>query len=182
MYRRRLPHWHPDGQPLFLTWRLHGSLPPNRFFPTGDLNAGKAFVAMDRLLDKAGTGPLYLARPEIARLVVDALVKGQDALDHYDLHAFVVMANHVHVLIAPKAPIPKLLQSLKGSTARQANQILGLTGRIFWQSYGTRCETRRSFSGFAPILRKIRCMPAWLRLRRITPGRAQLGRSKTVPG
>jgi hypothetical protein len=26
-YRRRLPHFHPDGEHLFVTWRLHGSLP-----------------------------------------------------------------------------------------------------------------------------------------------------------
>jgi hypothetical protein len=75
-YRRRLPHQHPDGQPLFLTWRLYGSLPPHRFFRTGSLSAGKAFVAMDRLLDHARTGPLYLARPEIAGLVVEAIVAG----------------------------------------------------------------------------------------------------------
>jgi hypothetical protein len=26
-YRRNLPHWHPEGKPIFLTWRLYGSLP-----------------------------------------------------------------------------------------------------------------------------------------------------------
>ncbi len=26
-YRRNLPHWHPEGAVLFLTWRLCGSLP-----------------------------------------------------------------------------------------------------------------------------------------------------------
>src|ERR1035441_4044119 len=26
-YRRRLPHFHPDGEYLFVTWRLHGSFP-----------------------------------------------------------------------------------------------------------------------------------------------------------
>jgi len=35
-YRRRLPHLYDIGQPVFLTWRLHGSLPANRIFP-GDL-------------------------------------------------------------------------------------------------------------------------------------------------
>ena len=146
-YRRRLPHLHPDGQPLFLTWRLDGSLPPHRFFPTGNLNAGKAFVTMDRLLDHARTGPLYLARPEIARVLVEALVEGQDTLRHYDLHAFVVMANHVHVLITPKVPVSKLLQRLKGSTARRANQMLGLTGRAFWQeeSYDRWVRDEREF-------------------------------------
>ena len=26
-YRRNLPHWHPDGKAIFVTWRLFGSLP-----------------------------------------------------------------------------------------------------------------------------------------------------------
>src|SRR5258707_7972354 len=26
-YRRNLPHWHPEGAAIFLTWRLYGSLP-----------------------------------------------------------------------------------------------------------------------------------------------------------
>ena len=77
-YRRRLPHWHPIGQPLFLTWRLHGSLPPNRSFPDASLTSRKAFVAMDRLLDHARTGPLYLRQPRIAQLIMDGLQYGQD--------------------------------------------------------------------------------------------------------
>ena len=146
-YRRRLPHQHADEQPLFLTWRLYGSLPPHRFFRTGSLSAGKAFVAMDRLLDHARTGPLYLARPEIAGLVVEAIVEGRDTLGHYDLHAFVVMANHVHLLITAKTPVPKLLQRLKGTTARRANESLRLTGRPFWQeeSYDRWVRDEREF-------------------------------------
>ena len=26
-YRRNLPHWHPEGKAIFVTWRLFGSLP-----------------------------------------------------------------------------------------------------------------------------------------------------------
>src|SRR5690242_2955448 len=26
-YERNLPHWHPEGKAIFLTWRLFGSLP-----------------------------------------------------------------------------------------------------------------------------------------------------------
>jgi putative transposase len=136
-YRRRLPHWHSLGQPLFLTWRLHGSLPPHRTFPPSSLTSGKAFVALDRLLDQSRTGPLYLSQhpsqPAIAQLVWDALHYGQTHLQHYILHAFVVMPNHVHVLLTPQAPVPKLLCSLKGITAKRANQLLGLTGQPFWQ-------------------------------------------------
>ena len=120
-YQRRLPHWQPLGHPLFVTWRLHGSLPSPRVFPAESLTSGRAFVAMDRLLDQASTGPRYLSQPAIARLVVEALHYGQASLQHYTLHAFVVMANHLHLLITPQVALPKLLRSLKGNY-RQAGQ------------------------------------------------------------
>jgi len=126
---RRLPHLHADGRPVFLTWRLHGSLPPNRFFPS-EITSGRAFVAMDRILDQARSGPLHLGRPEIAQLLVDAILYRQG---HLQLHAYVIMANHVHVLITPRVDVSELMHSLKGFTARKANQILGLTGHPFWQ-------------------------------------------------
>src|SRR5258708_31962375 len=131
--RRRLPHLHPEGAWLFVTWHLHGSLPHGLYPPAGKLNAGAAFVWMDRQLDRASTGPLYLRQEPIAQLVVDSLHKGVQ-LGHYRLGAFVVMANHVHVLLLPLINPSRLLQSLKGFTAREANRILGRTGEPFWQA------------------------------------------------
>ena len=134
-YRRRLPHWQPEGKSLFLTWSLRGSLPHDRFPPPESLSAGKAFVWMDRRLDEARSGPTWLKRPEIAQIVVDALRYGSDTLGHYDLHAYVVMPNHVHVLFDSLGPTPsKLLQSVKGFSAREANKILARTGEPFWQT------------------------------------------------
>ena len=43
------------------------------------------------------------------------------------------MPNHVHVLLRPKTSMPAITRWLKGSTARQANLILGRTGEAFWQ-------------------------------------------------
>ena len=108
-HRRRLPHWQPSGKNLFLTWHLDGSLPRNRFPPPGALSSGQAFVWLDRYLDKAQCGPIWLAREEIAGLVVNAIQYGANQLRHYDLHAYVVMANHVHVLILPLVSPSKLL-------------------------------------------------------------------------
>jgi len=51
----------------------------------------------------------------------------------YDLHAYVVMSNHVHLLITPHEPLSKITHSLKRFTARKANELLGLTGQPFWQ-------------------------------------------------
>jgi putative transposase len=132
LHRRRLPHFYILDQPLFLTWRLHGSLPPNRFFPS-DISAGRAFVAMDRLLDRARSGPLHLRRADIAQLLVDSMRYRQEELKQFQLHSYVIMANHVHVLITPRVEVSELMRSLKRFTARKANQILGLTGQPFWQ-------------------------------------------------
>jgi putative DNA methylase len=43
------------------------------------------------------------------------------------------MANHVHALLLPKVQASRLMKSLKGCTAREANRLLGRTGIPFWQ-------------------------------------------------
>ena len=126
-YRRRLPHFQNHDQPVFLTWCLHGSLPHNRHFPQAALTSGESFAALDRLLDEARTGPFYLKQPAIASLVVAAMHHCATVLVQYTLHAFVVMPNHVHMLISPQVALPKLTKTLKTYTARQANQLLGRT-------------------------------------------------------
>jgi REP element-mobilizing transposase RayT len=131
-HRRRLPHVYPDAASLFVTWSLHGVLPPSFSVRPGKLAGGQAFVWMDRRLDRASAGPMYLRQPAIAQLVMESIRKGEQ-LDHYELYAFVVMANHVHVLIHPHVDPSRLLKSLKGATAREANKLLGRTGEPFWQ-------------------------------------------------
>ena len=101
--------------------------------PPGHMNSGKAFVWMDRRLDAAQDGPTYLRQERIANAVVDSLHRGVE-LGHYQLRAWVLMANHVHALLFPLVSPPRLLRALKGSTARAANRILGRTGETFWQA------------------------------------------------
>ena len=100
---------------------------------------------MDRLLDSAAIGPLYLRRLEIAQMVVDA-IRYRDP-GHYALHSFAVMPNHVHLLITPRVPVSQLMHSLKRFTARIGNQILGLTRKPFWQdeSYGRLVRNHQEF-------------------------------------
>jgi putative transposase len=135
-YRRNLPHWFPNGAPVFLTWRLFGSLPA-QFSASSDrtkaLSPGEIFKRADSELDRATSGPLWLKSPQIAVVIVNALQKGAVELHHYDLHAYVVMANHVHVLLTPYVEVRTLTRALKGVTARAANQILHRTGQRFWQ-------------------------------------------------
>src|ERR1035438_5514677 len=131
-HERRLPHWDLVGEPMFVTFRLHGSLPVGRAFPPALLTNGKAFVVMDRFLDRADTGPRHLGMPEIAELVAKCLRDGEQRFHRYALHSFVVMPNHVHMLVTPSVVSAKWLGPLKGFTVYQANRILGRTG-TFWQ-------------------------------------------------
>jgi hypothetical protein len=117
MPRRRLPHIYPKDRWLFVTWQLHGSLPQARHPPPDKPSAGKAFVWMDRYLDTAREGPMFLRNPAVSAAVIEVLRRGA-AMDFYDLRAFVVMANHVHVLLYPHKEASYVLQWIKGVTAR----------------------------------------------------------------
>ncbi len=145
-HARRLPHLYSVGHPIFLTWRLHGSLPPGRVFPAATSH-GRAFVAMDRLLYAVPNGSSHLRRPEVAQIVVQALHYHEQTLQHYHLHSYVVMPNHVHFLIAPRVHVSKLMQSLKRFTGLEGNRILGVTGQPFWQdeSYDRLVRDEREF-------------------------------------
>jgi putative DNA methylase len=87
---------------------------------------------MDRLLDQALIGPVFLRQHEIAQIVVDAILDGQDRFHRYELHAFVVMPNHVHLLVTPLFIARQWLGPLKGFTGHQANRVLSRHAP-FWQ-------------------------------------------------
>jgi len=82
-----------------------------------------------------GTGEQWLSRPPIAELVEQALL-WFDA-QRYCLHAWVLMPNHVHVLITPRLgnDLSEILQSWKSFTAKKANELLGRTGAFWQQEY-----------------------------------------------
>ena len=92
------------------------------------MTSGQAFATMDRLLDETRSGMFYLRQPAIADMVVEAIRYNAKTLEHYDLHSFVVMPNHVHLLVTPKIELPKIMRSLKGITVKRANVILSLSG------------------------------------------------------
>ncbi len=134
-YERTLPHWQPEGRDLFLTWRLSGSLPVRimaalRASTTKEM--GKRFREYDSELDKCSSGPLWLKDPRVASLVV-AGIQRVAARGLCRPHAWVVMPNHIHFLMGPRAPMSAITKAIKGLTARQANLLLKRTGKYFWQ-------------------------------------------------
>ncbi len=144
--RRRLPHIYPKGQWLFVTWHLHGSLPRTLYPPPEKSSAKTAFVWMDRYLDTTRDGPMFLRNPAVAALIVERLKQGAE-IGLYDLRAFVIMSNHVHILFRPLQNASEALKWIKGTTAREANQALARTGQPFWQreSYDHWIKDQRQF-------------------------------------
>lgn len=135
-YERNLPHWHPEGRAIFVTWRLYGSLPKAfllRLRERKESKPGRRFRDVDKELDRAASGPRWLTDKRIATAIIEELTGGENSSARYLLHAFAVMPNHVHVLLTPKADLARITNQWKGATARAANRILGRVGQPFWQ-------------------------------------------------
>jgi putative DNA methylase len=123
---------YPSGRWLFVTTALDGAWQSDVYPPPKKATSGEAFVWIDRYLDRTRTGPAYFKTPEVAQLVMESLFKGVE-LDHYDLSAFVIMPNHIHVLLFPHVSPTDLLRSFKSASAKHCNGLLNRVGQPFWQ-------------------------------------------------
>jgi len=88
-------------------------------------------------LDK-GRGECPLRKPQIAELVDNALRFHHDV--HYELRAWVIMPNHLHVLFkVGSKPMGRVIADWKEYTAREANKVLGRHGAFwakdYWDTY-----------------------------------------------
>jgi len=98
---------------------------------------GAAFAAGDGLLDAAPSGPRWLAEPEVAGVGVRVLREGA-AAGRYDLASWVLMPNHVHVLVIPGDTLPRQIGRLKGRTAFEANRVMKRSGSFWAKDYSDR--------------------------------------------
>ena len=87
----------------------------------------------DRQLERTSAGYFWLRQPQVAECVSETIREGAQVRSLYELVAFVVMPNHVHLLINPGATAPKITQFVKGVSAKRANELLRRTGHRFWQ-------------------------------------------------
>jgi len=121
-----------------ITFRLADSLPAHVLEALADererLDDRAWRQQIEDYLD-AGYGACYLRQPEIAALVEEALhyFDGQ----RYRLLAWVIMPNHVHVLIETFTGylLDKVIHSWKSYTANEANKRLGRSGRFWYREY-----------------------------------------------
>jgi len=145
-----LPHWRQDGAMYFVTWRTVDSMPrerveqwiseretwlkahPEPWNAREEEEYYRLFPdRWEAWLDE-GHGECLLARPDIRQVVEDVLQ--HDDGKKYELHDFVVMPNHVHVLVSPlgKHTLSEITQTWKSTSAHRINKLLGHPG-TFWR-------------------------------------------------
>jgi putative transposase len=162
-YRRHLPHYQPEYATFHVVFRLAGSLPgriieelkrekDNSATKNRKIYNQKYFDKYDNSLNITTTGPAWLKEDSIASLISKA-IHFRDKTD-YDLLAYCIMPNHVHILFELQKEhvsrlaestktiigrdcvsiyiVTKIIGSLKKYTAIRANRILKRSGS-FWQ-------------------------------------------------
>jgi REP element-mobilizing transposase RayT len=155
-YTRHLPHWQQPGCTYFVTFRLADSLPRARLdewraerdawlkarglrsveeldhLPVRERRMFQQTFTrrMHEWLD-AGYGSCLLREPRHALIMADALRFFDEK--RCALGDFVVMPNHVHLLVTPFAdwPLQTLLHTWKRFTAREINKLLRREGAVW---------------------------------------------------
>lgn len=148
-HRGRLPHLTQPGVIYFVTFRLADSVPlavtrrwndakaiwlaahPHPWPPEVEREYHRRFtMRLERWLD-AGHGACVLKQPGLRAEIAASLL--HDDEKSYELGDFVIMPNHVHVLLKPltAAPVSTLLGAAKGASARRINAHLGTHGTLW---------------------------------------------------
>ncbi|MBN2704717.1 MAG: exodeoxyribonuclease VII large subunit [Pontiellaceae bacterium] len=150
IHARNLPHWTQEGMTYFVTFRLADSIPAAKLRqwsndreiwmkdhdePYSDEEKNEYHRLFSEKIQgwlDAGMGSCLLKKPAVAKLVGDALMKFDG--DRYDLGEWVVMPNHVHLLVTPRSgyTLSDLLHSWKSYTAHEIAKLEGVDGAV-WQ-------------------------------------------------
>ncbi len=150
-----LPHWTKDGGTYAVTFRLDDALPAHvqqqyaeerdvlqKMHDEGRLKSTALAYELLRLRTEkvegaldAGHGSCLLRDPQCAEIVANAL-RHFDG-DRYHLISYVVMPNHVHVILAPAVEhdLATILHSWKSFTAHSINKLLDRTGALWQPEY-----------------------------------------------
>jgi putative transposase len=83
-------------------------------------------LACDKYLDLSLQGS-YLSGDVLRYLSTQ--FKNANEID-YELYAFAIMPNHVHLLLKPLLALPPLMKKLKGNSAKNINSLLATSGHI----------------------------------------------------
>ena len=153
VHTRNLPHWAANKSLIFITYRLADSMPAAKLRvwqverdewlrihpePWDAATASEYYetfpAKLDEMLD-AGYGSCILGREDCRNVVVENLLHFNG--ERYVLHAFVVMPNHVHVLleIERREDLAKIVQGWKSYTSKRINEVVGSEGQVWQREY-----------------------------------------------
>jgi REP element-mobilizing transposase RayT len=133
--RGYLPHYDVPGALQMIPYRLHDAMPADKRHEWEELLEIKEErhrrIKIEEYLD-AGRGKCFLRQPEIAAIVEGNLLHFDGI--RYRLLSWVVMPNHVHVLVEIREmPMSLIVKNWKSFTSKAANRQLGRAG-TFWQT------------------------------------------------
>ncbi len=124
-HRGKLPHRNRENLVQFITFRLADSLPQSKLqeieqeikYLSKDDQEVERRKKLQYWLDQ-GLGACSLAKERMAEVILDALFYHDGK--KYDLLAWSIMPNHVHVLIRATGDLVRIIQSWKSFTGRWA--------------------------------------------------------------
>jgi putative transposase len=135
--RGYLPHRDEPGLTQFVTFRLADSFPAalrsewEALLKVEDVQ--ERYRQLQAYLDK-GNGECLLRRPDLAKLVEESFQFFHGK--HYELRAWVVMPNHVHVLFQTDGKsMSYIVENWKKFTAHEANRLIGRQGQFWFGDY-----------------------------------------------
>ncbi len=136
--RGYLPHLDMPGLIQGVTFHLWDSIPKHALQSLSDdpsaISLPEKRERIENYLNN-GYGCCYLNIPQIAALVESALLHFDG--ERYRIYAWVVMPNHVHVLVErfDDNRLDEILHSWKSFTAKEANILLGRRGSFWFREY-----------------------------------------------
>jgi putative transposase len=138
--RGYLPHFDTPGAVQMVSYRLHDAMPATKRHEWAALisieDPLQRHFEIEDYLD-SGRGGCVLQIPTAARIVEDNWLHFDG--ERYRVLAWVVMPNHVHVLVEIwETPLSELMKRWKGYTARQINDLLGREGKVWQEDYWDR--------------------------------------------
>ncbi len=138
--RGYLPHFDMPGVRQMINYRLDDAMPASRRHEWAALfeikDELKSRIKIEEYLDN-GLGQCELRDSCAAAAVEKNWLHFDD--QKYRLLAWVVMPNHVHLLVEIwQTPLSELLKNWKGFTARRINRLLDRCGKLWQDDYWDR--------------------------------------------
>ena len=151
---KKLPHIDTIDAYQFVTIRTQDSLDSYlKKLESLDIPNARKQVQVDRYLDNSEKGCYFNGE---VLVYFRSFLRSLDK-DLYDLVAFSIMPNHLHILFCQKEPLAKTMKRVKGISASEINKMLNRKGK-FWVS-GYYDKAIRDEKHFDTVYRYIRNNP-----------------------